>query len=101
VSAFAVTSLAGTLDPGTWTPVVSTADYDNANVSNLLGAAVLRVRTDPTDATTEIQVNVGAEQLIAGSLNRSERRARFLNGVTAFYVKPDSGTGSGQKVIWS
>lgn len=96
---FALTDLTGVVDPGAWYPVVPDATWDNASIIND-GAADLYVSPFSTGGSFLI-VGPGRAQAIAVPLNRGERFVRFYKGLAAFYVRPVSGTGVGQKVLWA
>ena len=98
---FRPVKLDGLLDPATFFAVVPAENWNNVVVSNLLGTAALRIRATSTDATTEIILNAGAEQAIAVPYNSAEQTHRFLANKTAFFLKPDSGTGTGVLVLWA
>lgn len=96
---FAVSTL--TVDPADWTAVVPPVDADTCTIGNQSGAGVLAVRVDEGDADTEFTVEQGAERHIGGvqhfvrgkHVGAYQAPPRFQVGVTAFSVKPASGTG--------
>jgi hypothetical protein len=105
--AFMPQSLDGDINSAGWTSIAPTADWDHVLVSNLNGADVLRLRRVSGDATTEIAIAVGAQQPLVLNPPRENTYAgssqvnwRFPAGVIAFYLKTDSGTGSGMSLIW-
>lgn len=101
-------SLSGVLNAATWTAIAPSGNWDHVVCSNLDGAAAVRIRTSSGDAGTEIIVPVGTERVIVSSPPRvnttqgsKQVNYRFLDGVTVFYMKTDSGTGTGMSLVWA
>jgi hypothetical protein len=90
------------LDPASWTAVTPPFACDSVLISNLAGAAVLRLRTIATDPTTELTIDANTERMIAApfTLRGSSDASRFRDGQVAFSLKPDAGTGPA-KVLWT
>lgn len=106
--AFTPQSLDTVLNAVTWTAIVPPDNFDHVTVSNLMGAATLRVRTVATDATTELVIPAGTERVVIQSpprlnTNPSAKQVnyRFPSGVVAFSMKADSGTGTGGSLVWA
>lgn len=105
---FAQQALDGVLNAVTWTSIAPPMGADHVVVSNLMGVATVRVRTASGDATTEIQIPAGSERALVVTPPRLNSKPgalqvnfRFLSGVVAFYMKADSGTGTGAALVWT
>lgn len=108
MSAFTPQSLDGVLNAVTWTAIAPAANFDHVTISNLMGSATIRVRTVQGDASTEIVIQAGTERLLHQTPPRSNVQSsiypitfRFPSGVTAFYLKADSGVGTGATLVWA
>lgn len=106
--AFTPQTLDGVLNAVTWTPITPPAHFDQALVSNLNGAVGLKLRTVQGDATTEIAIAAGREQNIVVPPPRVNTQPgvtgtnyRFPSTTVAFYLKADSGTGTGAFLLWA
>lgn len=90
-----------TVDPAAWSPITPDRNFDHFIVANQ-GNAVLRLRLDPADPTTEIVIPAMTSQMIAAPRWRGfgQEDYRFTAGRTAFYLRSDAGTGPAM-IIWA
>jgi hypothetical protein len=100
-------ALDGLVNSAGWTAIAPAVGWDSVVVSNLSGAAVLRLRRIAGDPSTEVVINTGFQQPLVLNAQRENTNPaakqvsyRFPAGVVAFYLKTDSGTGTGMSLLW-
>jgi hypothetical protein len=77
------------IDPVSWTPVTIPFDCSNLSVKNRDLTNAVRLRTNPSDPSTEDLLAPGAEQ----SLSNPFHRHRYAAGSQPLFVQATAGTG--------
>ncbi len=78
-----------TIDPVSWTPITIPFDCSNLSVKNRDQSNSVKMRTNPSDESTEDVLGPGAEQ----SLSNPHHRYRYLAGTQPLFVQATAGTG--------
>jgi hypothetical protein len=106
--AFTPQALDGVINAAGWTAISAPGDFDHVVISNKNGAVGMKLRTAQGDVSTELPIAAGVEQPIAVPPPRVNTKPgaagtnyRFRSGVVAFYLKADSGTGTGAFLLWA